>query len=187
MLASSHYRNVSKQTTRCSGKISRIMRRTLCYSIAYSLVQLYGDSARVNFDIVVALSLFAASVVVTAELLDDLLLTLWVKKILYLEVGTLWIAFMDKDLDIDNDPILECWGTKGTTSTRKVLWVRECEWSHVGVLGEGFYGEGLGFMVVNRSDEYAKGDNQRIDWVDNHIAIKRERIRAIIIMEWFRK
>ncbi|GKC92057.1 hypothetical protein Tco_1157499 [Tanacetum coccineum] len=53
--------------------------------------------------------------------------------------------------------------------------------SHVGVLGEGLYGEGLGFMVVNRSDEYAKGDNQRIDWVDNHIAIKREKIYCFVV------
>ncbi|GJY78944.1 hypothetical protein Tco_0484745 [Tanacetum coccineum] len=41
--------------------------------------------------------------------------------------------------------------------------------------GKGLSEEGLGFMVVKRSGEDDKGDNQRIDWVDNHIAIERKK------------
>ncbi|GKA47062.1 hypothetical protein Tco_0739945 [Tanacetum coccineum] len=36
-------------------------------------------------------------------------------------------------------------------------------------------GEGLTFVVVKRSEEDDKGVNQRIDWVDNHIAIREKR------------
>ncbi|GJY77340.1 hypothetical protein Tco_0482456, partial [Tanacetum coccineum] len=54
--------------------------------------------------------------------------------------------------------------------------LRKYELSHVGMLGEGLYGErfklygeeGLGY-------EDDKDDNQRIDWVDNHIVIREKR------------
>ncbi|GKC97020.1 hypothetical protein Tco_1162462 [Tanacetum coccineum] len=69
------------------------------------------------------------------------------------------------------DPMFECWEIKSTTRHNGV---RECELSHVGVLGKGLSGEGLG-LVVNRSDEDDKGNNQRIDWVNNHISIRKKR------------
>ncbi|GJU81886.1 hypothetical protein Tco_1284251 [Tanacetum coccineum] len=50
--------------------------------------------------------------------------------------------------------------TRSTTSTRNVHYVRECELSHVDVLGEGLYGEGLRFVVVKRSDEDDNGDKK---------------------------
>ncbi|GKB87473.1 hypothetical protein Tco_0959745 [Tanacetum coccineum] len=65
--------------------------------------------------------------------------------------------------------------TRSTTSTRNVHYVRECKLSHVDVLGEGLYGEGLRFVVVKRSDEDDNGDEKRIDWVDNYIAIREKR------------
>ncbi|GKE54540.1 hypothetical protein Tco_1489696, partial [Tanacetum coccineum] len=67
-------------------------------------------------------------------------------------------------------------GKRSTTSTRKVHCVRECELSHMGVLGEGLYEER--FRLCSKkglSDEDDEGDNESIDWVDNHIAIRKKR------------
>ncbi|GKC91571.1 hypothetical protein Tco_1152220, partial [Tanacetum coccineum] len=58
--------------------------------------------------------------------------------------------------------------------------VRECEFPQVGVLGEGLSEEGLGsYSEEGLSDEDDKDDNQRIDWVNNHIAIRKKRNRKM--------
>ncbi|GJZ62069.1 hypothetical protein Tco_0618206 [Tanacetum coccineum] len=82
----------------------------------------------------------------------------------------------DRKEPLDKEYVLGAYvGMLRTKSTTRYNGVRECELSHVGVLGEGLSKEGLGFMVVKRSDEDDKGDNQRIDWVNNHITIREKR------------
>ncbi|GJW04257.1 hypothetical protein Tco_1563113 [Tanacetum coccineum] len=46
---------------------------------------------------------------------------------------------------------------------------------------------GLSEEGLGDEDDEDKIDNQRIDWVDNHIAIKKEKRQALMIMEWFKE